>query len=98
MTKRDLSDEELLAFLRAHPDLRNRFVSIAMAVENSQGGLEEADAAEERLVEEMRLLGREALQGWAERRVEATEREIRQQPHMHRQGKKNSGGTRNSAR
>jgi len=98
MTKRDLSDEELLAFLRAHPDLRNRFVSIAMAVENSQGGLEEADAAEERLVEEMRLLGREALQGWAERRVEATEREIRQQPHMHRQGKKNSGGIRNSAR
>jgi hypothetical protein len=28
----------------------------------------------------MRLLGREALQGWADKRVEATEREIRQQP------------------
>ncbi len=94
----DLDDEQLLAFLRAHSNLRNRFVSIARAVENSDGGLEEADAAEERLVEEMRALGREAMQGWAEERVEASEREIRQQPGMHRQGKKNSAGIRNSAK
>jgi hypothetical protein len=38
------------------------------------------------------------MQGWAERQVEVTEREIRQQPQMHRQGKKNSTGIRNSAR
>jgi hypothetical protein len=43
------------------------------------------------IVEEMWLLGREAMQGWAEKRVEVTEREIRQQPHMHRQGKKLCG-------
>jgi hypothetical protein len=55
------------------------------------------DAAEERIIEEMRHLGREAMQGWAERQVEVTEREIRQQPQMHRQGKKNSAGIRNSA-
>jgi hypothetical protein len=55
---------------------------------NSEGDLKEADAAEERIVEEMRLLGREALQGWGEKQVQVTEREIRQQPHMHRQGKK----------
>jgi hypothetical protein len=36
----------------------------------------------------MRLLGREAMQGWAENQVAATESEIRQQPQMHRQGKK----------
>jgi hypothetical protein len=46
----------------------------------------------------MRLLGREAMQGWAENEVEATEREIRQQPAMHRQGKKNSAGIRNLAK
>ncbi len=80
MTGADLSDGALLVFLRAHPELRNRVASIAMAVENSSGDLVEADAAEERLVEEMRLLGREALQGWAEKRVEATEQEIRQEP------------------
>jgi hypothetical protein len=81
-------DEALLAVLQAHPGLQTRIVSIVSAIENSEGDLKEADAAEERIVEEMRLLGREALQGWAGKQVEVTEREIRQQPHMHRQGKK----------
>ena len=98
MATTKLSDEEFLAFLDKHPDLRDRFASIVSAVENSEGNLKEADAAEERIIEEMRLLGREAMQGWAERQVEVTEREIRQQPQMHRQGKKNSAGIRNSAR
>ncbi len=83
-----LSDEALLALLEANPGLRERFVSIAMAVADSEGNLKEADAIEERIVEEMRLLGRAAMQRWAATQVEATEREIRQQPAMHRQGKK----------
>lgn len=98
MTGVDLSDEALVAFLREHPDLRNRVASIALAVKNAGGDLSEADAAEERLVDEMQHLGREALQEWAKKRVEVTEEEIRQQPSMHRQGKKNSAGTRHSAR
>ncbi len=88
MAAASLSDEALLAFLRAHPTLRDRVVSIAGAVENANGDLGEADAAEERLVEEMRLLGREALQGWADERVEATERDVRGLTGIHRQGKK----------
>lgn len=98
MAPSDLSDAELLAFLQQHPELRGRFASIVRAVENSDGDLAEADAAEDRLVEEMRLLGREALRGWAERRVDVTEREIRQEPGVHRQGKKKSAGTRSSAK
>jgi len=93
-----LSDEALLAFLQSHPRFRDRVASIVGAVGNLAGDLAEADTAEERLVEEMRLLGREALQGWADERVEATERDVRGQAGMHRQGKKNSAGTRNSAR
>ena len=88
MATTKLTDEEFLAILEKHPDLRDRFASIVNAVENSEGNLKEADAAEERILEEMRHLGREAMQGWAERQVEVTEREIRQQPQMHRQGKK----------
>jgi PAS domain S-box-containing protein len=65
----ELSDEEFLAFLEKHPDLRDRFGSIVSAVENSEGNLKKADAAEERILEEMRHLGREAMQGWAERQV-----------------------------
>jgi hypothetical protein len=94
MATTKLSDEEFLSLLEKHPDLRDRFASIVNAVENSEGNLKEADAAEERIIEEMR----QAMQGWAERQVEVTEQEIRQQPQMHRQGKKNSVGIRNSAR
>ena len=94
----ELSDDALVAALRAHPELRKRVSSIVLAVEGDEGELKEADAAEERLVEEMRVLGREALRAWAENRVEATERDIRQRPQMHRQGEKNSAGIRNSAR
>jgi hypothetical protein len=43
-------------------------------------------------------LGREAMQSWAEERITATERAVRLQAGMHRQGKKNSSGTLNSAR
>ena len=98
MATAKLSDEALLAFFHSHPGLRDRVASIAGAVGNLDGGLGEADAAEERLIEEMRLMGREALQGWADERVKASERDVRGQPGMHRQGKKNSVGTRNSAR
>ena len=94
----ELSDEALVAALRAHRELRRRVLSIVLAVEGDEGALTEADAAEERMVEETRLLGREALKSWAERRVAATEREIRQRPQMHRQGEKNSAGIRNSAK
>jgi hypothetical protein len=98
MAAAKLSDGAFLEILEAHPGLRDRFVSIALAVVNSEGNLKEADAIEELLVEEVRLLGREALQGWTENQIEATEREIRQQPGMHRQGKKNSTGIRNLAK
>ena len=88
MATTKLSNEEFLAFLEKHPDLRDRFASIVSAVEDSEGNLKEADTAEERILEEMRHLGQEAMQGWAERQVEVTEQEIRQQAQMHRQGKK----------
>lgn len=88
MATAELSDEAFLAFIKAHPGVRSRFGSIVSAIENSEGNPREADAIEERLAEEMRLLGREAMRGWAENQVALTEREIRQQPQMHRQGKK----------
>ena len=91
----ELSDDALTAALRGHPGLRKRMSSIVLAVAGDEGELKEADAAEERIVDEMRLLGREALKSWAENRVEATEREIRQRPQLHRQGEKNSAGIRN---
>jgi hypothetical protein len=97
MMTSDTDDAALAAFLRDHPTIRAGIASMARAVANADGELAEADAAEERLIEEMRHLGQAALQGWAENRVAATERDIRGQPSIRRQGKKNSAGTRNSA-
>lgn len=97
MTDSEMDDTALVGFLREHPAVRARIASMARAVANADGDLAEADAAEERLVEEMRHLGLAALQGWAEQRVAATERDIRMQPSIRRQGKKNSAGTRSSA-
>ena len=88
MAATKLSDEALLAFFQSHPKLRERLSSIVGAVGNADGTLGEADAAEERLVEEMRLLGRQAMRSWADERVVATEQEVRLQPGMRRQGKK----------
>jgi hypothetical protein len=88
MAKSDMDDEALVAFLQGHPQIRARVAPMARAVANADGDLDEADAAEERLVEEMRHLGLAALQGWAERRVSATEHDIRAQPLIRRQGKK----------
>jgi hypothetical protein len=98
MTTVKMSDEALSAFLKSHPAIRDRVASIASAVGNLDGDLAEADAAEERFVEEMRLLGREALQDWADERVEATEQQICRQPGMHGNGKKKSPGIRSSVR
>src|SRR3981189_2339772 len=52
MAAAKLSDEAFLAILEAHPGLRDRFASIALAVVNSEGNLREADVVEERLVGE----------------------------------------------
>ena len=98
MTQTKLSDEALLAFFQSHPVLRERMESIVGAMKNSDGNLEEADAAEERLVEEMRLLGREAMQGWAAERIEVTERDVQRQAGVHRHGKKNFAGIPSSAK
>jgi hypothetical protein len=88
MAAATLGKDALWAIIEAHPDVHDRMVSIAMAIVDSEGNLKEADAAEERIVEETRLLGRTAMQSWAENQVAATEQDIRQQPGMHRQGTK----------
>ena len=47
MAAAKLSDEAFLAILEANPGLRERFVSIALAIADSEGNLKEADAIEQ---------------------------------------------------
>jgi membrane-bound ClpP family serine protease len=94
MATMHLSDDDLVRKLSAHPDLRNRVESLLLAVEDETGELKEAEAAEMRVIEEMRRMGQEALQAWATRQVDKTSTEVRQTAEpAWREGKKNCAGT-----
>jgi hypothetical protein len=84
-----LSDEEFLKRLSGQPALRERFESILSVSVNGEEGLEHADAAEARLVEEVRQLGRESLTAWAQRRTEESTAAATKSPGVWREGKKN---------
>lgn len=92
-----ISDEEMVRRLNEHPQLRDRVASLVLAVQDAAGDLKRADDAEERLTEELRRMGQEAMQAWAERQVLATELEMRRGGRAHREGEKNSSGTPPSA-
>ncbi|MGH6611188.1 MAG: hypothetical protein ACRECQ_13125 [Burkholderiaceae bacterium] len=51
--------------LEDHPELRAKFEALLQIVENADGQLELADEAEQRVVDELRGIGRAALRGWA---------------------------------
>jgi hypothetical protein len=79
--------------------LQGRIEAILDRVEDSAGEVERADEAEGRMIEEVRQLGNEALQNWAERKVGEQEgRVLGQGEGVKRNGKKNFAGTRGSAR
>jgi len=78
MATMHLSDEELVRRLSAHPHVRNRIESLLLVVEDEAGDLKEADAAEMRLIEEIRRMGQEAMEAWAARQVEKTAQEVSQ--------------------
>jgi hypothetical protein len=89
-----LSDSHLLvAKLDKHPWIKERIASMLDVVKNAQGDLRRADDAEERVIEEVRRMGQQALQAWATHRVGQSEQALRQERRASRQGKKNFAGT-----
>lgn len=90
---RTVSDEEILRGLNANPQIKSRIASLLAAVEDAAGDLKQADAAEMRMIEEIRRMGQEAMQAWAKRQVEKAEQEVRQRGGVKREGKKNCAGT-----
>jgi hypothetical protein len=90
---RVLNDEELLERLHANPEVRERLEGMLLAIADEKGELGDADAAEMRLIDEMRRMGHASLSAWAQRKA-ARETESRQDAAgIWREGKKNSAGT-----
>jgi hypothetical protein len=79
--------------LRAHSGLYERISKLLEVVENSAGDVNQAAEAERRVIEELRQLGQEALQGWAERRQEVLEQAAESDSALSRKEKKDSTGT-----
>ena len=84
--------------LREYPELRARMEALVGIVENADGDVAKADDAEERVVQEIRKIGREAMQGWAERKHRRVVAEFDNRDGVSRKEKKRSTGTRGSAK
>ncbi|MFO1434702.1 MAG: ISKra4 family transposase [Candidatus Competibacteraceae bacterium] len=82
-------DQTLLERLNRHPLLRARVESLLEVVEDAAGDYEKADAAERRVIEELRQMGTEALTAWAERGVEKSMAVAQAEPDWRPGGKKN---------
>jgi len=81
--------ESLEQRLNAHPELKAKVEDLLSVVENAKGDLIRADAAEQRVLEEIRQLGQSALQSWANRQHQHQgETFIERNPSAHRGGKK----------
>jgi hypothetical protein len=89
-------DQVLCERLNGHPLLRARVESLLAVVEDAAGDCEKADAAERRVIEELRQMGNEALTAWAERGVEKQVVVAQAEPDWRPGGKKNCIGTRPS--
>ena len=83
---------QLAARLTQYPELRTRFEEILSVIENEQGNTFTADEAEERAFEQVRRLGQEILQSWAERKHDHLVQAYDARRDTRRKGKKNSAG------
>ena len=86
-------DRILLERLNRHPHLRARMESLLAVVEDVAGDCAKADAAEQRVIDELRRMGNEALTAWAERGVEKPVVLAQAEPAWRPGGEKNSTGT-----
>ncbi len=103
MTKKDEGREsplhpDFLSRLRRHPEMHERIDAILRIVEDADGDALTADEAEERVAQEMRKMGQEALPAWAERKQERVEAEYEQSSLYQRREKKGSTGRRDLGR
>jgi phage shock protein A len=62
------SAADFLERLQRYPQLRAKFEALLDVVENASGDVVKAHEAEERVFEELRHLGQDVVQAWAERK------------------------------
>lgn len=90
---RSNESQELMERLARHPELYERVKDLLQIVENAAGDALTADEAEEKVVQEMRQIGQEALQAWATHKQAKVAHHSETRLGLRRRGKKNSTGS-----
>jgi len=65
-----MNAEDLVARLKQHPTILARMESLLNLIDNADGDVVTADAAEFRTIDELRQMGSEVLHGWANTNAE----------------------------
>jgi hypothetical protein len=88
------ADEQLLAALNRNPQLKERILTILRLATDETGEVRTADEIEALLIAEIRQLGRESMEGWAQAQAERVSREVEREHPQAFRSKKNacSGG------
>ncbi len=82
--------------LNAHPELKAQMLRL---LELAESDIDLADEVEERTVENIRGLGRQVIQDWAEQQEKRTSKAVDElSSELDRKGKKNSTGPRRTER
>src|SRR5215210_6433350 len=89
----NISTMDLVHQLEKHPQLKARIKAMLDVVENASGDVVCADEAEQRFIEELRQMGLDAMQAWAERKLNRVEAESDSRSDLTRKQKKESTGT-----
>ena len=87
-----MQKESLEERLHKHPALRARLEALLDMVEDESGQFQRADDAEECLIAQLRSLGQEVLQEWANNEEKLVEKHWDNRPAIARKQKKDSTG------
>ena len=88
--------EELAEQLDRHPEFRDKVRELLEIINNKSGNANKADDAEDLIWEELREMGRRAMQDWAERKHERVVGESDTRKELSKKEKKGSTGTQRS--
>jgi hypothetical protein len=94
----NISAIDLVHQLDRHPQLKARIKALLDVVDNADGDVVKADEAEQRFIEELRLMGLDAMNAWAQRKQDKVESESDTRLDLSRKQKKESTGTPASAK
>ena len=90
--KKEIFKEDFLKRAQHHPELLERFERLLSLVEDSQGDLQKANEAEQRVIQELQQMGNEVLAAWGRQQVSQLSEAQEQEKDSSHVGKKNFGG------